>query len=58
MNTLKYLFNSYIPLIFPITGFIIGAYLDRYDDLRLVKFRDKSALYGRELAPGEQPSWP
>ncbi|XP_047357945.1 NADH dehydrogenase [ubiquinone] 1 beta subcomplex subunit 1 [Vespa velutina] len=58
MITFKYLLNVYYPLILPITGFIIGSYLDNQEDLRLTKFRDKSALYGRELAPGESHSWP
>ncbi|KAI4482886.1 hypothetical protein M0804_008739 [Polistes exclamans] len=45
-------------IVIPISGFIFGSILDHYDNLRLTKFRDKSALYGRELAPGEPPSWP
>ncbi|KAK0181153.1 hypothetical protein PV327_003459 [Microctonus hyperodae] len=28
------------------------------EDFRMGRFRDKSALYGRELKPGEPPSWP
>lgn len=26
--------------------------------IMLAEYRDKSALYGRELKPGEPPSWP
>ena len=26
--------------------------------LLMADYRDKSALYGRELKPGEPPSWP
>ncbi|XP_015171491.1 PREDICTED: NADH dehydrogenase [ubiquinone] 1 beta subcomplex subunit 1 [Polistes dominula] len=58
MVTLKYLVSVYYPALIPLTGFIFGSYLDRQENLRLTKFRDKSALYGRELAPGEPPSWP
>ncbi|XP_059609464.1 NADH dehydrogenase [ubiquinone] 1 beta subcomplex subunit 1 [Phlebotomus argentipes] len=42
----------------PMTGFCIGWFLDYQETLRMTRFRDKSALYGRELAPGEQPTWP
>lgn len=44
--------------IFALTGFGFGAYLDYKETLRMTLFRDKSALYGRELLEGEQPSWP
>ncbi|XP_076263850.1 NADH dehydrogenase (ubiquinone) MNLL subunit [Rhynchophorus ferrugineus] len=42
----------------PVTGFVIGWYLDRLETERLSYFRDKSALYGRILKEGEKPSWP
>ncbi|XP_076225578.1 NADH dehydrogenase [ubiquinone] 1 beta subcomplex subunit 1 [Nomia melanderi] len=36
----------------------VGFYLLRREDAKkLSRFRDKSALFGRELAPGEPPSW-
>ncbi|XP_076682200.1 NADH dehydrogenase [ubiquinone] 1 beta subcomplex subunit 1 [Andrena cerasifolii] len=35
----------------------IGWYLDRLETSRMTRFRDKSKLYGRELKPGEAPSW-
>lgn len=38
--------------------FSIGAFLDRMEAERMTRFRDKSALFGRQLAPGEPPSWP
>ena len=38
---------------------ITGRYLyNYYSGLTMSSFRDKSALYGRELKPGEPPSWP
>lgn len=39
-------------------GFAFGTYWDRHDCSRMIIFRDKSALYGRELKPNEPPSWP
>lgn len=39
-------------------GAAIGCYYDRHDTQRMIMFRDKSALYGRELKEGEPPSWP
>lgn len=43
---------------FAILGFVIGAYLDYRESLRMSLFRDKSALYGRPRKEGEEPSWP
>lgn len=45
-------------LIFPLTGFGIGAYLDGLETERLVKFRDRSALFGGMVKPGDPPPWP
>lgn len=42
----------------PFIGFLFGGYLDYQENLRLTMFRDRSALYGRELKHGEPPSWP
>lgn len=42
----------------PFIGYAIGWFLDRKETERMTLFRDKSALYGRQLQPGEQPSWP
>ncbi|GLH01760.1 AGAP000849-PA-like protein, partial [Gryllus bimaculatus] len=44
--------------LLPLTGFGIGCYLDHKETERMTMFRDKSALYGRVLKPGEAPSWP
>lgn len=39
--------------------YILSRYLYNYvSDLTMSSYRDKSALYGRELKPGEPPSWP
>lgn len=39
----------------PLTGFAIGMFLDNQETLRMTRYRDKSALYGREV---DRPSWP
>lgn len=43
------------PIVF---GYCVGSFLQRHEDNRMSRFRDKSALYGREMKPGEPPSWP
>nr|BAN21336.1 unkown protein [Riptortus pedestris] len=53
-----HLYRQYVLAIFPITGYLIGKWLDDQETLRMTRFRDRSALYGRTLGPGEQPSWP
>ena len=50
--------QCFIPMMFPSLGFLLGWWLERKEDERMTRFRDKSALYGRTLAPGEKPSWP
>ncbi|XP_055383201.1 NADH dehydrogenase [ubiquinone] 1 beta subcomplex subunit 1 [Condylostylus longicornis] len=41
----------------PLTGFLVGWFLDIKETERMTRFRDKSALYGRNLKEGEAPSW-
>ncbi|NP_001158562.1 NADH dehydrogenase [ubiquinone] 1 beta subcomplex subunit 1 [Oncorhynchus mykiss] len=43
--------------IFVTLGFVIGIYMDRAQDQKLTAFRNKSALYSRELKPGEEVTW-
>ena len=50
--------RQYLWAAFPMAGFCVGWFLDREETLRMTAFRDKSALYGRQLKDGEQPSWP
>lgn len=50
--------KSYLVFALPMVGFAIGAFLDRQETLRMVRFRDKSALYGKQLPAGAPPSWP
>lgn len=50
--------REYLWVLLPLTGYYIGKVLDDLETERMTRFRDKSALYGRILAPGEKPSWP
>lgn len=50
--------RQYLWVGLPLIGFALGWYLDRAETERMVGFRDRSALYGRQLAAGEKPSWP
>lgn len=50
--------RRYAVCIFPFLGAYIGKWLDDMETERMTRFRDKSSLYYRELAPGEKPSWP
>uniref|UniRef100_E2J7F7 Putative NADH dehydrogenase n=1 Tax=Triatoma matogrossensis TaxID=162370 RepID=E2J7F7_9HEMI len=50
--------KHYILLALPIGALLVGKYLDDQETLRMTRFRDKSALYGRTLGPDEKPSWP
>ncbi|OXU26660.1 hypothetical protein TSAR_010845 [Trichomalopsis sarcophagae] len=56
MRTQINLKREYLVCVFPFIGYLIGWKLDRMEDERLSKFRDKSALYRRDPPPAE-PSW-
>ncbi|KAG5315634.1 NDUB1 dehydrogenase, partial [Pseudoatta argentina] len=58
LSSHKHIWKMYWTLIFPFAGFMIGHKLDKLESERMTTFRDKSALYGRELKPDESPSWP
>lgn len=47
--------RQYIWCAIPFTGFFIGKFLDDMETDRMTRFRDKSALYGRQV---DKPSWP
>uniref|UniRef100_T1I695 Complex I-MNLL n=2 Tax=Rhodnius prolixus TaxID=13249 RepID=T1I695_RHOPR len=51
-------FVQYVALTLPVAALLVGRYLDNQETLRMTRFRDKSALYGRTLGPDEQPTWP
>uniref|UniRef100_A0A8C3UU65 NADH dehydrogenase [ubiquinone] 1 beta subcomplex subunit 1 n=8 Tax=Passeriformes TaxID=9126 RepID=A0A8C3UU65_CATUS len=48
--------DHWVHILVPL-GFVIGCYLDRWNDERLSAFRNKSLLYKRELKPGEEVTW-
>ncbi|XP_055843441.1 NADH dehydrogenase [ubiquinone] 1 beta subcomplex subunit 1 [Episyrphus balteatus] len=49
--------KQWVWISLPLLGGVIGTYLDNLETERMTMFRDKSALYGRKLKPGEAPSW-
>lgn len=49
--------REYVAYTFVPIGFVMGWYLDKQQDAKLTAFRNKSALYGRELKPGEEVTW-
>ncbi|RZF49221.1 hypothetical protein LSTR_LSTR010951 [Laodelphax striatellus] len=44
--------------VIPVAFFLFGKHLDNAETERMTRFRDKSALYYRELGPNDKPSWP
>jgi len=57
MGLHKDILRQYKLALIPFAGFLIGHIFDKIQEKRMTTFRDKSALYGRELKPGEPPSW-
>ena len=49
--------NPFVAMV-PLAMFLGGWYLDKLEDQRMTMFRNKSALYGRELKPDEKQPWP
>ena len=50
--------NNPLVAMLPLAMFFGGWYLDKLEDQRMTMFRNKSALYGRTLKPGEKEPWP
>ncbi|KAG5682722.1 hypothetical protein PVAND_012056 [Polypedilum vanderplanki] len=51
--------KDYWVWIFPLSGFTLGWWLDKKETERMITYRDRSALYGRDTtAPDYKPSWP
>lgn len=48
--------REYLLCTLPFIGWAIGWKLDKIEDERLTRFRDKSALYGKSTPPAK-PSW-
>ncbi|EHH63836.1 hypothetical protein EGM_16888 [Macaca fascicularis] len=56
VNLLQIVRDHWVHVLAPV-GFVIGCYLDRKNDERLTAFRNKSALFKRELRPNEEVTW-
>ncbi|XP_028997578.1 NADH dehydrogenase [ubiquinone] 1 beta subcomplex subunit 1-like isoform X2 [Betta splendens] len=56
VNFMAFAREHWTNLLVPM-GFVIGWYLDKLQDQKLTAFRNKSALYRRELKPGEEVTW-
>lgn len=56
VNMLSFVRDHWVNVFVPL-GFVIGWYWDRKNDERLTEFRNKSALFRRELKPGEEVTW-
>ncbi|XP_014217997.1 NADH dehydrogenase [ubiquinone] 1 beta subcomplex subunit 1 [Copidosoma floridanum] len=48
--------KNYLLMLIPLAGMFIGHQLDKIEDERMSKFRDKTALYKRDVPPAK-PSW-
>lgn len=48
--------DHWVHILVPL-GFVVGCYLDRWNDEKLSAFRNKSVLYKRELKPSEETTW-
>ncbi|XP_024592044.1 NADH dehydrogenase [ubiquinone] 1 beta subcomplex subunit 1 [Neophocaena asiaeorientalis asiaeorientalis] len=56
MNLLQIVRDHWVHILVPV-GFVVGCYLDRKNDEKLIAFRNKSLLYKRELRPSEEVTW-
>ncbi|TEA41875.1 hypothetical protein DBR06_SOUSAS9910017 [Sousa chinensis] len=56
MNLLQIVRDHWVHILVPV-GFVVGCYLDRKNDEKLIAFRNKSLLYKRELTPSEEVTW-
>lgn len=48
-------YHKRLLLVIPV--YLGGKFLDDIENTRLTRFRDKSALYGGKVKPGDPPSW-
>ena len=47
---------AWLALLLPV-AFTVGEYIEQQEFNRMTRFRDKSALYGSEKGPDDEPSW-
>ncbi|KAM9046194.1 NADH dehydrogenase [ubiquinone] 1 beta subcomplex subunit 1-like [Megaptera novaeangliae] len=53
MNLLQIVRDHWVHILVPV-GFVVGCYLDRKNDEKLIAFWNRSLLYKRELRPSEE----
>ena len=53
MNLLQIVRDHWVHIFVPV-GFVVGCYLDRKNDEKLIAFWNKSLLYKRELRRSEE----
>ncbi|XP_060040667.1 NADH dehydrogenase [ubiquinone] 1 beta subcomplex subunit 1 [Erinaceus europaeus] len=56
MRLLQVLRDHWVHVLVP-AGFVFGCVLDRRADEQLAAFRNRSALFRRELRPSEDATW-
>ncbi|XP_065819794.1 NADH dehydrogenase [ubiquinone] 1 beta subcomplex subunit 1-like [Labrus bergylta] len=56
VNYAAFMRTHWVNVFLPI-GVFLGMYLDSLQEQKLTGFRNKSALYSRELKPGEETTW-
>lgn len=54
---LSLIIKEHYPLFLTIPAVYFGKLYDRVERRRFTRFRDKSALYGGRVKPGDPPSW-
>ena len=53
----SYKFQFGVGAVLIAVGHTVGQYIEEQENNRMTRFRDKSALYGSEKGPDDQPSW-
>ena len=64
-NPRNFVYNPPAPYSMQFAAFFVsvglswvgGNYLEHQEISRMTRFRDKSALFGKELGPDDPPSW-
>ncbi|XP_074852725.1 NADH dehydrogenase [ubiquinone] 1 beta subcomplex subunit 1 [Carettochelys insculpta] len=56
VNFVQFVRDYWVHVLCPM-GFVVGYYLDRWNDEKLTNFRNKSVLFKRELKPNEEVTW-
>ena len=54
---MPYKYQAVISVGIVVVGVTAGYYFERQEFNRMTRFRDKSALFGKQLGPDDPPSW-